>query len=60
MFLKKKSKGKEQNFYAKQGKRSFEERNFSEMDPPLTAIAWREMADPYEKNDNEKLTFRDG
>lgn len=46
------------SFYAKQGKWSFEERNFSEMDPPLTAIAWREMADPYEKNDNEKLIFR--
>lgn len=46
------------SFYAKQGKWSFEERDFSEMDPPLTAIAWREMADPYEKNDNEKLIFR--
>ena len=46
------------SFYAKLGKWSFEERDFSEMDPPLTAIAWREMADPYEKNDNGKLIFR--
>lgn len=45
-------------FYAKRGKWSFEERNFSEMDPLLTAIVWREMADLYEKNDNEKLAFR--
>ena len=46
------------SFYAKQGKWSFEERNFSEMNAPLTVIAWREMADPYEKNDDEKLIFR--
>ena len=45
-------------FYAKRGKWSFEERNFSEMNAPLTVIAWREMADPYEKNDDEKLIFR--
>lgn len=45
-------------FYAKQGRWSFEERNFSEMNPSLTAIAWREMAEPYEKKDNEKLIFR--
>ena len=45
-------------FYAKQGRWSFEERNFSEMNPSLTAIAWREMAETYEKKDNEKLIFR--
>lgn len=28
------------------------------MNPSLTAIAWREMAEPYEKKDNEKLIFR--
>lgn len=28
------------------------------MNPSLTAIAWREMAETYEKKDNEKLIFR--
>lgn len=44
-------------FYAKQGRWSFEERNFSEMNPSLTAIAWREMVEPYEKKDNEKINL---
>jgi len=39
-------------FYAKQGRWSFEERNFSEMNPSLTAIAWREMAETYIMEEN--------
>ena len=42
-------------FYAKQGRWSFEEGNFSEMNPSLTAIAWREMAETYIMEENVNM-----